>query len=134
MHCPLTHKKIHMKNLILAALVALPVSTVVVLALPSQDPAQDPPTSEADAISVMRAVTVWDYKVVGLTDIHAGALETAKAILDEAKSAKDLLDFGKKTDAQLVEKTETVLDELGAEGWELIEYRGNVMIFKKPRS
>ena len=111
---PLTHKKIPMKNLILGALVALPVSAAVVLALPAQEPTRVAP------------------EVVGLTDIHAGAIDTAKAILDEAKSAKDLLDFGKKTDAQLVEKTEKVLDEMGADGWELIEYRGNVMIFKKP--
>tara|TARA_R110002072_G_scaffold131578_12_gene271175 strand:+ start:2194 stop:2586 length:393 start_codon:yes stop_codon:yes gene_type:complete len=125
---PLTHKKIPMKNLILGALVALPVSAAVVLAVP----AQDATSSQSEAITVMRAPTTWDYKVVGLTDIHAGAIDTAKAILDEAKSAKDLLDFGKKTDAQLVEKTEKVLDEMGADGWELIEYRGNVMIFKKP--
>tara|TARA_R110002126_G_scaffold23750_20_gene83045 strand:+ start:23141 stop:23500 length:360 start_codon:yes stop_codon:yes gene_type:complete len=117
-----------MKNLILGALVALPVSAAVVLALPAQEPTRVAP----EAITVMRAPTTWDYKVVGLTDIHAGAIDTAKAILDEAKSAKDLLDFGKKTDAQLVEKTEKVLDEMGADGWELIEYRGNVMIFKKP--
>ena len=122
---PLTHKKIPMKNLILGALVALPVSAAVVLAVP----AQDATSSQSEAITVMRAPTTWDYKVVGLTDIHAGAIDTAKAILDEAKSAKD---FGKKTDAQLVEKTEKVLDEMGADGWELIEYRGNVMIFKKP--
>jgi len=125
---PLTHKKIHMKNLILGALVALPVSAAVVLALPAQEGVPSRP----GAISVQRTAVAWDYKVVGLTDIHAGALDTAKAILDEAKSAKDLLDFGKKTDAQLVEKTEKVLDEMGADGWELVEYRGNVMIFKKP--
>lgn len=124
-----------MKNLAIVALCALSASAAV-LAFPgpSQEFRPFPETQDEDATLVRRAAVAWDYEVVGLTDLHAGALDTAREILEGAKNASDLLEFGKKADDALVEKTEKVLDEMGAQGWELVVYRQNVLVFKRPRS
>jgi hypothetical protein len=71
----------------------------------------------------------WEYEVVGLTDIYGNTLDYLKGAL--AGEAQGLLELAKKTDEQLVAKTRDLLNKYGAEGWELAEYRENVMVFKR---
>ncbi|MFT7680054.1 MAG: hypothetical protein ACI8QC_004060 [Planctomycetota bacterium] len=77
----------------------------------------------------------WEYEVVGLTDIYGSTLDYLKDAVssDNESSLSGLLGLGKKVDDQLVAKTRDLLNEYGAKGWELVEYRGNVFVFKRPK-
>ena len=85
----------------------------------------------------------WEYEVVGLTDIYGSTLDYLKgAVGGEEEAAEQdpapgplrgLLGFGKKVDDQLVAKTRDLLNQYGAQGWELVEYRENVLVFKRPK-
>ena len=66
-----------MKNLATCTLLALTAGAAYALA---QDA---PPTPEP--IPVVRAAARWDYRVVGLTELHAGALDTARDILGSSE-------------------------------------------------
>lgn len=76
----------------------------------------------------------WEYEVVGLTNIYGSTLDYLKGAVgtDREGGLSGLLGFGKKVDDQLVAKTRDLLNEYGAKGWELVEYRGNVLVFKRP--
>lgn len=78
----------------------------------------------------------WEYEVVGLTNIYGSTLDYLKAAVssDNEGGIKGLLGFGKEVDDQLVAKTRDLLNEYGAKGWELVEYRGNVLVFKRPKN
>lgn len=72
----------------------------------------------------------WEYEVVGLSEIYGSTFDYLKDAFEGDKS--DLLKLAKRTDDQLVAKTRDLLNEYGAQGWELAEYRENVLVFKRP--
>lgn len=105
------------------ALLGLALTLVAVpLARASQEPASpSPPPSPHD-------VPRWEYEVVGLVELHGTTLDYLK----EALEGEGLLGKARKADEQLARKTEDLLDELGAEGWELVHVDSSSMILKRP--
>ena len=76
--------------------------------------------------------TNWEYKVVGLLEIHGNTLNYLEGILDNAE--RSLKGLAEATEAQLTAKTEDLLNQLGKDGWELEHYDPKrSMIFKRPR-
>lgn len=69
----------------------------------------------------------FEYKAVGMVDMHGDALDYLKGALGE----DGLLGKAKKADEQWAKKTEDLCNELGAEGWELAHATGSMMIFKR---
>ncbi len=78
----------------------------------------------------------WEYKVVGLTEVHGRALEYLGRALEggdeDAGLYEGLLGLAKRADDKLAQKNEDLLNELGGEGWELVDYHVRHMIFKRP--
>ncbi len=112
--------------LALVALVAL-VNSLPWSAL--QDGGGQDPDATADHVR-------WEYKVVGLTEIHGRALEYLGQALEggdeDAGLYEGLLGLAKRADDKLAQKNEDLLNELGSEGWELIDYHVRHMILKRP--
>ena len=72
--------------------------------------------------------TVWEYEVVGVTDIHGS---TVGNLADAIKSGKGILDKAKSTDEELAQSIEDVLDTYGQDGWELVTATKAQLIFKR---
>ncbi len=100
--------------LLVAALVALP--TALGLAQEPLDPPITPPR--------------WEYRVVGIVELHGSTLDYLKDALEEHEGG--IVGFSKALDAQLHQKTEDLLNELGAEGWELIQIDSTSVVLKRP--
>jgi hypothetical protein len=94
---------------------------LLALALPLTRAGQEPAPGPA--------LQRWDYKVVGLGELHGSTLDYLKGALTEDGG---LLDKVKAADDQLARKTEDLLDELGAEGWELLHYSKTSLILMRP--
>jgi len=75
------------------------------------------------------AHATWEYKVVGLTEMHKSALDYLTGAWKEKGTIAEKL---KATDEQMAQKTEDLLNELGAEGWELLHHSNTVMVLKRP--
>lgn len=104
-----------MKHLAIAAVGLLLAASLVPAARAVQEPAP--------------AGGAWEYKVVGLDELHNTTLEHLK---DAIKKKGGLLDRAKAPLDGLAEKSEAMLNELGAEGWELVHYSNTSMILKRP--
>ena len=70
-----------------------------------------------------------EYKMVPMSDIHASTLDYLKGALGESQGG--ILGLAKAADDQLAKKTEDLLNELGAEGWELLHYSKTSMILMR---
>ncbi|MCP3915332.1 MAG: hypothetical protein GY711_07235 [bacterium] len=85
---------------------------------------QDATTAEAPPA---RAVHFgpWEYRVVGIAELHGKGLEYLKKALDDAQGSESLMEgllgVAKGADEQLAKKSEDLLNSLGAEGWELVQ-------------
>ena len=106
-----------MKHLALAALGLLLAASLVPHARAIQDPVPD------------AAPGRWEYKVVGLDELHDSTLEHLKEAI---KQGGGLLDRAKAPLDGLAEKSEAMLNELGAEGWDLVHYSNTSMVLKRP--
>lgn len=72
----------------------------------------------------------WEYKVVGLVDRHEKVLSYLKRAVEDGEG---LLGVAREVDAELAQKTEDLLNELGADGWELIQVDATGLVLKRPR-
>ncbi len=72
----------------------------------------------------------WEYRVVGLEDLHDTTLSHLREALEEKGS---LLERALAPLKGYSKKTEDLLNELGQEGWELVHYSQTSMILKRPR-
>ncbi len=70
-----------------------------------------------------------EYKMVPMSDIHSSTLEYLKDALGESEGG--ILGLAKAADDQLAKKTEDLLNELGAEGWELLHYSKTSLILMR---
>ena len=79
---------------------------------------------------------LWEYKVVGMTEIHGRSLDYLMDALeggDEDEGlAQGLMRLAKRADDQMAKKSEDLLNELGREGWELVESEVKHLILKRP--
>ncbi|MDA1265236.1 MAG: hypothetical protein O2816_09185 [Planctomycetota bacterium] len=75
------------------------------------------------------APSAWEYKVVGVTDIHGSTLGNLK---DAVTKGTGVLDKLKSTDEELAQSIEDVLNEHGQDGWEMIHATKATLIFKRP--
>ena len=103
-----------MKNLALAILVAAFAAPLAWSAL---------------AQEATSAATTLEYKVVPMSDIHSSTLDYLKGALGESEGG--ILGLAKAADDQLAKKTEDLLNELGAEGWELLHYSKTSLILMR---
>lgn len=113
-----------MKTSVLAFL-ALATVAVALLAEPGLR------AQELDSNPDARKHGAWEYKVVGMADLHSSTLDYLKSALDRDEGG--FLGMAKAADEELAQQTEDVLNEYGAEGWELLEISGVSAIFKRPR-
>jgi len=102
-----------MKHLAIAAVGLLLAASLVPRARAVQDPARE----------------AWEYKVVGLDELHDSTLEHLKEAI---KQGGGLLDRAKAPLDGLAEKSEAMLNELGTEGWDLVHYSNTSMVLKRP--
>ena len=72
---------------------------------------------------------LWEYRAVGVSELYGSTLEYLKGAIGKAEG---ILGAAKAADDQLVAKTQDLLNELGAEGWELAHYSNNMVIMKRP--
>ncbi len=72
--------------------------------------------------------TTWEYKVVGMVDMHESTLDYLKGALTAEGGP---IGKAKAADEQMAQKTEDLLNELGAEGWELVHYTRTSLIMKR---
>ncbi len=105
-----------MKHLVLAILVSAFAVPLAWSALAQEvSPATTPPTFE--------------YKVVPMSEIHGRTLAYLKEAPSESKGG--ILGLFKSLDDQLAKKTEDHLNELGAEGWELLHKSNTSLILMR---
>lgn len=72
----------------------------------------------------------WEYKIVSMAEIHGSTLDYLKDALDNARNGS-LFDKAVEADVQLGQKTEDLLNVLGEEGWDLVEYGSTMIILKR---
>ena len=107
----------HFTLIILAAAFAIGLAWS---ALAQDESAAATTTATADAI---------EYKVVPMSDIHARTLDY---VLDsQEENEGGILGLFKSVDDQLAKKTEDLLNEMGAEGWELLHYSKTSLILMR---
>lgn len=111
----------------LPLLVAAALAALVLLAPRAWSLQDDAAAAEG---TVAAAGTRWEYRVVGLTDLHSSTLDYLKGALTEKEGG--LLGLAKAADDQLAAKTQDLLNSLGAEGWELIHYSSTSLILMRP--
>lgn len=109
---------------LVAGLVSLSHSQNITLS--SQD---DRPAPPADVQRISQAPTRWEYKVVGMVDRHGSTLSYLKRAIEGERNP---LEIAKGVDEQVAQKTEDLLNELGAEGWELQHFAEWALILKRP--
>ena len=76
--------------------------------------------------------TTWEYKVVGLAEIHSKTLEYLKEAWEGDDGTSGLLSLPGRADAKMAQKREDILNELGREGWELVDHDVHTLILKRP--
>ncbi len=84
---------------------------------------------EASSTAAAAATHTVEYKVVPMSDIHSSTLDYLKGALGESEGG--ILGLAKAADDQLAKKTEDLLNELGAEGWELLHYSKTSLILMR---
>ena len=93
----------------------------------AEGPAAQEPRPVVQLTSPAR--TRWEYKVVGMVERHGSTLSYLRRALDGDTNP---LDLAKGVDEQVALKTEDLLNELGAEGWELEHFADWALILKRP--
>lgn len=117
---------------------ALPAAAHLSQDAAGKDPAasateQSPSVHPAATDEAPPGTSHWEYKVIGLADIHGDSLDYVKRVLNDEKGKREsLLSMVKNTDEQFAQKTEDVLNEWGQKGWELEWFSQKMIVFKRP--
>lgn len=114
-----------MKPLVIALTLA---AGLVSLAL-SQDVSFGPQDETEQVQRISQAPTRWEYRVVSMIERHGSTLTYLKQAIGGERNP---LEIAKGVDEQVAQKTEDLLNELGADGWELEHFADWALIFKRP--
>jgi len=118
-----------MKHFNIAILAAAFMIGLAWSALAQEDTATTKATTKATTTATTATTNAIEYKVVPMSDIHARTLDYVLESQEENEGG--ILGLFKSVDDQLAKKTEDLLNEMGAEGWELLHYSKTSLILMR---